>query len=39
MFLLINDFRFYKEYTTPKGWPPDDLEEYKHYIKKKPLKK
>lgn len=28
------DFRFIKHYQTPKGWPPEDLEEYKALDKK-----
>ena len=34
----ICDFRFIKNYETPKGWPPEDLEENKDFyteLKKK----
>jgi len=34
----ICDFRFIKNYKTPKGWPPEDLEENKEFyteLKKK----
>ncbi len=24
-------FRFYRNYPTPKGWPPEDVPEYKNY--------
>ncbi len=24
-------FRFYKEYPTPRGWPPEELAEYKGF--------
>jgi len=30
----VCDFRFLKGYETPKGWPPEDLDEYKHYSNK-----
>jgi len=28
------DFRFFKNYDTPKGWPPEDLEESKDFYVK-----
>ncbi len=30
----ICDFRFIKEYQTPKGWPPEDLEENMSILEK-----
>lgn len=30
----ICDFRFIKEYQTPRGWPPEDLEENKEFYAK-----
>ncbi|MFX0090869.1 MAG: L-2-amino-thiazoline-4-carboxylic acid hydrolase [Candidatus Hodarchaeota archaeon] len=30
----ICDFRFYRSYPTPIGWPPENLPEYKDYFAK-----
>jgi hypothetical protein len=27
----VCDFRFCKNYTTPSGWPPNELDEYKNF--------
>lgn len=31
----VCDFRFVKDYQTPKGWPPESLEEFRQYLSKK----
>ena len=30
----VCDFRFVKDYNTPEGWPPEELEEFKQYLAK-----